>query len=108
MFLDLIMGRTSDDPFIMEIEKQLEFAKHNSEWRRDFMIMSIHDQDKLIEGMNRGIIIGKAEGIAIGKASSLRSTAIQMNREGLPLDMIARIVKENVSVIQGWIDEAKA
>ena len=108
VFLDLIMGRSSDDPFIMEIEKQLEFAKHNSEWRRDFMIMSIHDQDKLIEGMNRGIIIGKAEGIAIGKASSLRSTAIQMNREGLPLDMIARIVKENVSVIQGWIDEAKA
>ncbi|MBQ7665844.1 MAG: Rpn family recombination-promoting nuclease/putative transposase [Synergistaceae bacterium] len=103
-FLDLIMGRTSDDPFVREIEKQLEFAKHNSEWRRDFMMMSIHDQDKLIEGMDRGI----AEGIAIGKAEAHQSMAIQMSREGLSVDMIARIVKESVSVIQGWIDEAKA
>lgn len=87
-----------------EIEKQLEFVKHNSEWRRDFMIMSIHDQDKLIEGIDRGI----AEGITIGKTEANQSTAIQMSREGLTLDMIARIVKESVSVIQGWIDEAKA
>ena len=99
-FLDLIMGRTSDDPFVREIEKQLEFAKHNSEWRRDFMMMSIHDQDKLIEGMDRGIAIGKVE--------AHQSMAIQMSREGLSVDMIARIVKESVSVIQGWIDEAKA
>lgn len=103
-FLDLIMGRSSDDPFVMEIEKQLEFAKHNSEWRRDFMIMSIHDQDKILEGIDRGI----AEGIAIGKTEANQSIAIQMSREGLSLDMIARIVKESVSVIQGWIDEAKA
>ena len=103
-FLDLIMGRSSDDPFVREIEKQLEFAKHNSEWRRDFMIMSIHDQDKILEGIDRGI----AEGIAIGKTEANQSIAIQMSREGLSLDMIARIVKESVSVIQGWIDEAKA
>ena len=90
--------------FVREIETQLEFAKHNSEWRRDFMMMSIHDQDKLIEGMDRGI----AEGIAIGKAEAHQSMAIQMSREGLSVDMIARIVKESVSVIQGWIDEAKA
>ena len=82
--------------FVREIEKQLEFAKHNSEWRRDFMMMSIHDQDKLIEGMDRG------------KAEAHQSMAIQMSREGLSVDMIARIVKESVSVIQGWIDEAKA
>ena len=68
------------------------------------MMMSIHDQDKLIEGMDRGI----AEGIAIGKAEAHQSMAIQMSREGLSVDMIARIVKESVSVIQGWIDEAKA
>ena len=86
--------------FVREIEKQLEFAKHNSEWRRDFMMMSIHDQDKLIEGMDRGIAIGKVE--------AHQSMAIQMSREGLSVDMIARIVKESVSVIQGWIDEAKA
>ena len=103
-FLDLIMGRSSDDPFVREIEKQLEFAKHNSDWRRDFMIMSIHDQDKILEGIDRGI----AEGIAIGKTEANQSIAIQMSREGLSLDMIARIVKERVSVIQGWIDEAKA
>ncbi len=64
-------------------------------------MMSIHDQGKFIEGMNRGM----AEGIAIGKANSLRSVAIQMNNEGLPLDMIARIAQENPKVIQSWINE---
>ncbi len=64
------------------------------------MIMSIHDQDKLIEGIDKGIEIGKAE--------TRQSMAVQMNREGFSLDVISRIVKESVSVIQGWIDEAKA
>ncbi len=68
------------------------------------MIMSIHDQDKILEGIDRGI----AEGIAIGKTEANQSVAIQMSREGLSLDMIARIVKESVSVIQGWINEVKA
>lgn len=90
------MGRSSDDPFVREIEKQLKFAKHNSEWRHNFMKMSIHDQGKFIEGMNRG------------KAEANQSAAIQMNREGFSLDVIARIVKESVSVVKGWIDEAKA
>ena len=103
-FLDMIMGRTSDDPFIREIEKHMERVKQNSEWRRILMIMSIHDQGKYLEGLDMGVEIGKSEGIA----EAIRSVAIQMNREGLSLDMIARIVKESVSVIQGWIDEAKA
>ena len=103
-FLDMIMGRTSDDPFIREIEKHMERVKQNSEWRRILMIMSIHDQGKYLEGLDMGVEIGKSEGIA----EAIRSVAIQMNREGLSLDMIARVVKESVSVIQGWIDEAKA
>lgn len=72
-------------------------------------MMSIHEQDKLIEGMDKGraigITIGKAEVIAIGQAKALRSVAINMNREGLPLDTIARIVHENPKVIQTWIEE---
>ena len=108
-FLDLIMGRTSDDLFVKEIEKQLKFAKHNSEWRRDFMIMSIHDQDKLIEGIDRGMAKGMAIGEKIGEKrgdnKARRSIAIQMDKEGLPLDVIARIMQESPKVIQGWIDE---
>lgn len=99
--------------FIREIEKQLKFAKQNSEWRRSYMMMTIWEQDKILEGMDRGMAkgmaIGKTEGIAIGEKrgdnKARRSMAIQMNKEGLPLDMIARIAQESPKVIQGWIDE---
>ena len=77
------------------------------------MMMTIWEQDKILEGLNRGIAkgmaIGKTEGIAIGEKSgdskARRSIAIQMKKEGLPLDMIARITQESPKVIQSWIDE---
>lgn len=104
-FLDLIMGRTSDDLFVREIEKRLKFAKHNSEWRRSYMMMTMWEQDKILEGIDRGMAKGISIGEKRGDNKARRSMAIQMDKEGLPLDVIARITQESPKVIQGWIKE---
>ena len=91
-FLNFIIGISSEDPFIKELEKHLERARQNSEWRREFMMMSIWEQDKFEQG----------------RSEERKNIAIQMIREGFPVDVISHIVKESISVIQNWIAEANS
>ena len=69
------------------------------------MMMTIWEQGKILEGMDRGMAQGIAIGEKRGDNKARRSMVIQMNNEGLPLDMIARIAQESPNVIQSWLDE---
>ena len=95
-FLDFVAGKSSDDPFIKKLERRILEVKQNSDWRLEYMTLTLRDQE------NRRL--GREE----GRTEERRIMALQMNREGLPLDMIARIAKESISVIQSWISEANA
>ena len=53
-FLDFVMGKTSDDPFIKKLEKALDAAKKNSRWRREYMMWLMRDQEKIEEGRIEG------------------------------------------------------
>ena len=53
-FLDFLVGKTSDDPFIRKLEKALNEAKKNSSWRREYMMLLMRDQEKIEEGRIAG------------------------------------------------------
>ena len=72
----------------------------------------IYNEGMLIgekRGEERGITIGEERGIAIGEERGERkakkATAISLAEMGLPVEQIARGVKESVSIVQVWITE---
>lgn len=71
-FLDFIMGKVSDDPFIMELEEKLEDLKRDSTYRRNYMLLLTREEEKIAEarkiGLEEGRGIGIEEGIPIGEA----------------------------------------
>lgn len=60
-------------------------------------------------GEERGITIGEKRGITIGEErgekKAKKATAISLAEMGLPVEQIARGVKESVSIVQAWITE---
>lgn len=48
-FLDFIMGKVSDDPFIMELEEKLEDLKRDSTYRRNYMLLLTREEEKIAE-----------------------------------------------------------
>ena len=99
-FLDLVSGKSSDDPFVKRLEAKILEVKQSPELKMEFMSLYMRDQDRINIGMQRGI----QKGIQQGKFEERKAMVQQMKREGLPLDMIARVAGENVSVIQDWIN----
>lgn len=51
---------------------------------------------------------GEAIGEARGRMEAKRENAISMAELGLPVEQIAKVVKESVSLVQKWIDESMA
>ena len=54
-------------------------------------------------GEERGITIGEER----GEKKAKKATALSLAEMGLPVEQIARGVKESVSIVQAWITEAK-
>ena len=57
------------------------------------------------EGMLRGEKIGEKRGEERGEKKAKKATAISLAEMGLPVEQIARGVKESVSIVQAWITE---
>ena len=49
-FLDFMTGKTSSDPFVVELEKRMKVAKLNAKWRRVYMSHKLHDWEIHSEG----------------------------------------------------------
>ena len=51
---------------------------------------------------------GRQIGEELGKVAARRQTVLSMAIEGLPVELIARIVKESTDKVRQWIDEGAA
>ena len=80
-------------------------------------MMGLFDQEKAIEqfgnekkeeGKLEGKREGKLEGRREGKLEGKMETAINMKAEGLPEDMIARVLDVNLSIVKKWLSGASA
>ena len=56
-----MLGKTSDDPFIKKLENRLKEAKGNAEWRREYMLLLLREQEKYSEGVAVGEERGRSE-----------------------------------------------
>ena len=61
-FLDFIMGRESEDPFIQTLSQELDIAKHNAKWRGEYMKAVMERNEAVAEGLREGHRKGLKEG----------------------------------------------
>ena len=54
---------------------------------------------------NEGMLLGEKRGEERGEKKAKKVTAISLSEMGLPVEQIARGVKESVSIVQAWIAE---
>lgn len=63
------------------------------------------------EGKMEGEVIGRRAGLREGRRSgrleSSKRTALNLERMGMPLDSIARVVEEDASVVRQWLSRTK-
>lgn len=53
-YLDYVAGRKSDHRFVKKLE-EVNRAKQNREWRREFMTLLIRDQENIEKGIKQEI-----------------------------------------------------
>ena len=92
-FLDFVKGIVSEDPFVRELEVRVREAKQRPDWRREFMTLSMWEQEKFDEGRSEGIDIGRAEGLSQGRnegrSETLNAAEAFMKAKGLPMELIS-------------------
>lgn len=55
-FLDYVAGKTSEDSFVKKLEKAVDKAKENREWRREYMTLLMRDQENIEKGKIYGML----------------------------------------------------
>lgn len=53
-FLDYVAGQPSEDGFVKELEEAVKEAKRNREWRREYMMLLMRDQENRELGREQG------------------------------------------------------
>ena len=88
-FIDFVGGKSSDDEFIQQLERRLTYAKHNWEWRRNYVLDTL-ERNSLIydvreQGIAQGIEQGIAQGIVLGKEQGMAQGIILGKEQGIVL-----------------------
>lgn len=58
-FLDYVAGIRSEDCFVKKLEKAVEEARKNREWRHEYMTLLMRDQENIEKGVKKGRIEGE-------------------------------------------------
>ena len=45
-FLDYVVGKKTDDPYVQKLDEAAKEAKKNREWRYEYMTLLMRDQEK--------------------------------------------------------------
>ena len=55
-FLDYVAGRKSEDGFVKRLDRAVEEARKNREWRHEYMTLLMRDQENVEKGREEGIL----------------------------------------------------
>ena len=66
-FLDYMGGRPSDHAFVKVLNDEVILAKHNKEWRREYMTLLMRDQENIDKGREQGLKEGREQGLEEGR-----------------------------------------
>lgn len=84
-FLRLVLSNECSSGFSKKISKMVEAAKHNTQWRKQFM--------EFERQMAYSFREGKAEGLVEGKAEAKEEVVVEMLKKDISPELIAECVK---------------
>ena len=90
-FLDYVDGYAASDELLREIESAVDEAKHCEAWREEYSMLSMDHYTYWKEGVAEGRAEGLVEGENLGKAKAKTEVVVQMLRENISMQMIAKI-----------------
>ena len=86
-FLRYVSGIKSDNTFVKKLDEAVNKAKSNVEWRREYMLLLMRDN----ENIEKGRIEGRVEGRAEGRTEAKIETVISMHKNGISKALIANV-----------------
>ena len=92
------------DAYTRELQKEVEEARQDDDWRENYMTLEMMMQDKYEKGWDDGRIEGKAE----GETSQLILLVIRKLQKGKSVEETAKDLEEDVSVIEPIYNAVKA
>lgn len=95
-FLQYVAGRKIKNPFVTRLDKAVQKAKRNEEWRREYMTLLMRDQENVEKGIEQGI----KQGIEQGVEQERTRVILEMLRSNIPLKTIAKITQISEAEIQ--------
>jgi len=94
-FLSYVAGEESQNQFVQEIDMEVQKAKKNKEWRREYMTLLMRDQENIDKGFQ------------IGREAGQHEKAVQIARgmllKGLDVDTIIELTgltSEEINTLQ--------
>ena len=90
-FLDYVDGHAASDELLREIESAVDEAKHCEAWREEYSMLSMDHYTYWKEGVAEGRAEGLVEGENLGKAKAKTEVVVQMLRENISMQMIAKV-----------------
>lgn len=89
-FFKFLSGGSADSEFTKDLDLLVTSARHNAQWRQQFMTWEQEVQLSYNRGLEEGQKIGKKEGELIGQKEALKKYAISMLKDAiLPLEKIS-------------------
>ena len=89
-FFKFLSGGSAGSEFTKDLDLLVTSARHNAQWRQQFMTWEQEVQLSYNRGLEEGQKIGKKEGELIGQKEALKKYAISMLKDAiLPLEKIS-------------------
>ena len=89
-FFKFLSGGSADSEFTQDFDLLVTSARHNAQWRQQFMTWEQEVQLSYNRGLEEGQKIGKKEGELIGQKEALKKYALSMLKDAiLPLEKIS-------------------
>ena len=88
-FLKVVVGQKASDSFSKKIEELTKEAKHNTQWRHQYMEWERQRTYDFEAGKEAGIKVG----LEAGKESKAKESAIAFLKKGIPPETIAECVQ---------------
>ncbi|MBR1419419.1 MAG: Rpn family recombination-promoting nuclease/putative transposase [Synergistaceae bacterium] len=101
-FLDFVLGKTSNDPFITKLEDRIVLAKQRPEWRMDYMKLLMRDS----LNFEAGLAEGEKQGIVKGTLGEKFATAKRMLSLNFKLSEIMEATQLSLNDLNSLLQQA--
>ncbi len=93
-------GKVADDEFIRELDEAVVRARENREWRREYMVMNLWQQDIEWEARKQGI----SEGCTMGEMLTIISLVRKKAKKHFSAEDIAELLEQEIGTITDILD----